>query len=455
MQSADPTLFAFFNTREWAIGIWLVIGAVLACVAAGKSVRGLVKAALNIHLVGAALLFLTSVVFIVFICQQIGLWDWAQLKTTLLWVLFVAPGLVGRMISKEEQPHLLKAWFKETVGAVILIEVIVNTHTFSIWIELMLVPVLVFLGTMLAFAQGKPEYKSVVGFLNALFALAGLYILGRGVWMIVANWSSFATLVTLRNVYTAPLLSLTLIPFLYLFYLYVRYETAFAPLQFSIEDARLRDYAKTMAIVVFNVRTSLLRRWQKQLARTRPTTKVDVVGTLNAVIRGYEREQNPSPVDPRIGWCPIIAGNYLNQEGVVASDYHASYDGKWYTDAFFKRRDGRYSPHGLTYALEGDEAAVRELRLNLNVNGPDNADEENEMFRRVGALLLAQALSTVDADSAQPLFEAGAPFTMEGATTVALERKDFAVKEYRGHELTLVLRRNGGVAQEQVTADAP
>ncbi len=452
--SADPSLFGLLNTREWAIGVWLVIGVIFACVVAGKSVLGLVKAALNGHLVGAALVFLTSVASIVFICQRIGLWDWSQSKTTLLWVIFVAPGLVGRMIAKEGHPRLLQAWFKETVGAVVLIELIVNTYTFSIWIELALVPVLVFLGAMLAFAQGKSDYKAVVGFLNGLVALVGLYLLGRGVWMIVANWSSFATLETLREAYTAPLLSLAIIPFLYVFYLYVRYETAFAPLQFSIENARLRDYAKTMAIVMFNIQTPLLRRWQKQLARTRPTTKAEVINTLSAVIRGYKREKNPTPVDPRIGWCPIIAGRYLNQEDVVASDYHASYVGKWYTDAFFKRRDGRYSPHGLVYALEGDEAAVHELRLSLNVNGPDNADEENEMFRRAGALLLAQALSAVDADNAQPLFEAGAPFTMEGATTVALEREDFAVKDYRGHELTLVLRRNASVAQEQVTADA-
>lgn len=436
------SLWEFFNTREWAIGIWLVIGVALASVVAGKSVMGTVKAVLNRHIVGATLIFLAAVGFIVFICDRIGLWNLAQLKTTILWVVFVAPGLVGRMITNEEQPRLLKAWFKESVSAAILIELIINTYTFAIWIELLLVPFLVFLGAMLAVAQGKPEYKAVVTFLNNVFALIGMYILGRGLWLIASHWSAFATLGTMRDAYTAPMLSLALIPFLYVFYLYVRYETAFAPLQLSIEDAKLRDYAKAMAIVTFHVRTPLLRRWQKQLSRVRPTTHGDVVKTLKAVIRGYNREKSPPAVDADQGWSPVIAGKYLAAADVIADDYHETYGGVWYTEASFKRpKESAYGPHGLSYAIEGDEDAAHELRLRFYINGPENSDAESLTFAHASQLLFESALPPDQAMAAGIKLKEGKPFAIDGPTRVSLEYEDLSVNAYVGGEWVLSLRR--------------
>lgn len=445
--SAVPTLWEFFNTREWAIGFWLGFGVALVSWIARKSVTGLIKALLNPHFVGAGLIFLAAVVFIVFICQRVGLWDWPQLKTTILWVVFVAPGLISRMIANEEQPRLLRAWFKESVGAVILIELIVNTYTFSIWIEVLLIPFAAVLGVMLAVAQGRPEFKSVVGLLNTVIACAGLYLLGRGLWMIATHWSSFATQETMRDVYTAPLLSLALIPFLYVFYLYVRYETAFAPMQFSIGDAKLRDYAKTMAIVMFNVRTPLLRRWQKQLTRVRPTTRAEVVGTLTAVIRRHNKEKNPPYVDPATGWSPVAAGKFLAKGGVVADDYREGYGGEWFTETSFKRAKGsNYSPHGITYVLEGDESAVHELRLRFHLNGPESSGEDYQRFYCACSLLLENALSAEQAASAIALIKIGKPFSIQGPTRITLEYTDLTVNAYIGGEWVLRLKRPPDVA---------
>ncbi|MGD9968659.1 MAG: hypothetical protein AB7T59_19230 [Hyphomonadaceae bacterium] len=447
---ADANIWAFFNTREWAIAIWLVVAIVFACIVAGKQVLAVLRAALNQQFVGAALVFFAYVAFAVFIYQRAGLWDWPQLKTTLLWAVFVAPSMLARMVAKEEQPTLIRVWIKDTVGALILVELVLNTYTFSIWVELMLVPFLAFIGLMLGVAQSKPKYHLVSGFFNGLLAIVGLGLLVRGVWMVVANWSSFVTLATLRDFYTAPLMSLTLIPFLYAFYLFVRYQNAFAPMRLTIPDPKLRDYAMTMAMLRFHARPPLVRRWQRELHRVRPKNRAEVVASMNAVLRRHARELNPPAVDAAVGWCPVAAGKFLASEGVVVDDYREGYAGQWQAESLFGRGERGYSPHTISYSIEGDEASARELLLRLYVDGPENGDAETAVFKRAGALLLNLTLSAADAAKARPLFEAGTPFAIAGATNVTLEREDFAINNYKGYELRLVLTRTAIAASAKL-----
>lgn len=54
------------------------------------------------------------------------------------------------MISKEEHPKLLSGWVRDSLGAVIIVELITNTYTFPLWAELLLVPFLALIGGMLA-----------------------------------------------------------------------------------------------------------------------------------------------------------------------------------------------------------------------------------------------------------------------------------------------------------------
>lgn len=435
-------MLALLNTRELAIGIWLVVFCAFACIVAGRAVWRVAKAALAPQLITAFSLFAAYVAFSVFVLSQIGLWDWPQLKTTLLWAVFTAPGMVGRMISKEEHPKLLSGWVRDSLGAVIIVELITNTYTFPLWAELLLVPFLALIGGMLAVGERGARYAPAVTFLNWVLGLFGAFVIGRGIWMIVANWSSFATLATLRDFYTAPLLSLTLIPFLYVMYLYVRYESAFAPLPIWIKDKHVRDYARAMAVISFNVRPHLLRRWQREIVHLRPSTREEVVTAIKTTLRSEAREKNPSPVDAREGWCPIAAGKFVAEDGFPTGDYHAADGETWFASAPMKAvTDGLWS-HNMAYYIDGDEHAARALRLKLYVNGADNRETALTKFKAAGNRLLERALTSSEWPHVQKLFNAGAAFTTTGATIVSLTREEFPNKNISGYELTLELKRS-------------
>lgn len=429
------------NTRELAIGIWLVIFFAFASIVAGRALLGVAKAAIAPQLISAFSLFATYVVFSIFFLSHVGLWDWPQLKTTLLWMVFTAPGMIGRMISKEEHPKLLRGWAKDSLGAAVIVELVTNTYTFPLWGELLLVPFLALIGGMLAVGEREARHAPTVTLLNWVLGLFGAFVIGRGVWMIVTNWASFATLATLRDFYTVPLLSLALIPFLYVMYLYVRYEIAFVPLSIWIKDKHLRDYARAMAFISFNVRPHLLRRWQREIAHVRPTSRYEVVTTIKKVLRSEAREKSPPPVDPREGWCPIAAGKFVAEDGFPTGDYHAVDGNDWFASAPMKAvTEGLWS-HNMAFYIDGDERAARELRLKLYVNGTDNRDAALAKFKAAGQRLIERALSPDERSNASKLLDAGAPFTTIGATSVALMREDFPNKNISGYELTLELKR--------------
>jgi hypothetical protein len=431
----------FFNARELAIAMWVGAAIIACCFLPGRPLISIVKALLAPQFIGLFWLFVGYVAFCVFILHWMALWNASDLKTTLLWGLFTAAGMMGRMIAKEEHPKLISGWMKDSIGAAIFVEFIANLYTFPLWGELLLVPLLVFTGGMLAVAQGEKRYKPVAALLQLVIVLFGLFLLGRGLWLVVANWSSFATLATLRDFYMAPLLSFALIPFLYLLYLFVRYETAFTGLQFSIKDKSLRDYAQTLAIAMFNLRPHLLRRWQREVGRQRPTTKIEVVATINAVLHADAREKNPPHVDPRDGWCPIAAGKFVAEDGFPTGDYHRVDDGAWFSSAPMKAVTQGLWSHNMAYYIEGVEKAAHALRLKLYVNGPEDRDAAEAIFKRAGRRLLERALAPAELEGAVSLLETGAPFVTNGDTSVSLKREDFPNQTMAGYELTLGVKR--------------
>lgn len=187
---------------------------------------------------------------------------------------------------------------------------------------------------------------------------------------------------TLRDIYTPPLLGVLLIPFVYVVFLYSQYEQTWTRTRFSIPDKKLRDYANGMALVTFGVKTELLRRWTRDIGADKPSNLADIVNSLRAVLEYHKRERTLPKVDPEIGWCPIRAGLFLDDEDLRTNDYH-QLDDEWFAASQPKELNGEWPADNLTYYIEGDAEAVTRLRLSLNVNS-DKDPESSEI-----ALLVA------------------------------------------------------------------
>ena len=94
----------FFNNREIAIGIWVIIG--LAVILPTKPARQFIKTAIPIlfckKFVIFYIVFLSFLGLVLFALNWAGLWDLTLLKDTVFWVLFVELPLFVRAIADKE-----------------------------------------------------------------------------------------------------------------------------------------------------------------------------------------------------------------------------------------------------------------------------------------------------------------------------------------------------------------
>jgi hypothetical protein len=186
------------NSREIAILIWL--GLLLGYAFRSKGVResfGDLRRSFLQHKilmsVGAATLYSTGCVWLL---AKLGLWEWANLKTTLLWGLtfaFVTMMDIGKL---ETEPRPLKRLAKEAVNATALIVFIAEFHTFPLWGELILVPLLVMIGGMIAVGESMPHAGLAVRLLKFLQVVAGWSLLIYSLGRIAQDLRDFATLTT-------------------------------------------------------------------------------------------------------------------------------------------------------------------------------------------------------------------------------------------------------------------
>lgn len=435
----------FLNAREWAIVAWLLIAIVLSQLN-GDLRRGganVVKAALQPKLVAIFLVCWAYAAVCVALLFWVGLWEGDQLKTTILWALFTTPPLVSRVVKHATAPQFVRGWVSDTLTVTLVIELIALTYVFDFWVEMVLIPVLFVISGMLAVAGRDEKYKAVQRFLTTLLAIFALYLVARGIWMIVEKWGEFATLTTVRDTYVAPVLSFMAIPFLYGVYLYSAYDSAFSGMRVAIPDPKLRDYAQTMALIACHANVDQLRHWVREMHLKRPVTRDQVTQSLKLVRRTAAWADTPALVPEAEGWCPVFSRQILAKRGYATNAYHESF-GEWFASSPMTEITSGSWPHNIALYLEGEERVVRRLALKLNINQREDRAEANRQFLDLAGVLLSSALPYQDTSAVRTALEKGESFeTMVGTTQVELKREVFPNKQTDGYSLLLELRRSG------------
>ena len=263
-------ILTVFNNRELALIIWILIA--LACLLISKSIRpsflAVMKAFLARKIVTVILLMLAYISLVVYVAYSFHLWDFSLLKDTIVWCL----GTAFVMFYNYDKVNTEKKYFKnvllDNLKLAVFLQFIINLYVFNIVVELILVPVLVFVGALLAVSETKKEYKPVKNILQFLLAIYGVYLLVFAIVHMVSDFKDFATLYNLKDFLLAPFLTMTFLPFLYFLALYTTYEALFIQLDiFSRDQSKaLRRFTKRQIIrtCLFNLRK--LNRFSKDYA---------------------------------------------------------------------------------------------------------------------------------------------------------------------------------------------
>ncbi len=206
-----------FSDREIATAIWL--GALLAFALSKKTIRealiNLVKTFFHWKIMTSVAYMILYAAGIIWLLYLAGFWTVSLLKDTVIW-LFFGMALAVSFVTSRKDEKVFRRILSDSVKIIVIVEFLVNTYTFSLPIELLMVPFAALIAMMDVVAKADVKYSSVAKFTTGLQVAIGLAILAVAVVKAAADFGSLLSIDSIRQVLLAPVLSVLFAPPIYL-----------------------------------------------------------------------------------------------------------------------------------------------------------------------------------------------------------------------------------------------
>ena len=432
-----------FNDREIAIGIWLLF-AVILCLFR-KEVRSGIWSILKTVVQIKLLILFGSLAFntvaLCWLFSQLGLWASDQLIPAILWYFFSGLVLTCRSLSVKEDERYFRSLLWDNLRIIEIFEFIVVAYSFSLLVELFLVPIMVFVGLIIAIADTKKEYASV----KRLFEWIALAVLIGMLWKSMGSiWGqsgSFVTVQTGRNFLLPIILTIGSIPFFYFWFCFSHIENASIRIdRKTFQSDELKHYARKRFFFKFMVRPWLLQRAVRQFHNLPATTSSDVDQIIADILLYERRSKNPPEVDENLGWSPYSSRDFLKAEGLRTSDYHSGYKcTEWWASSNSVNLEEQVLPNTVIFYIEGLQDVVTTLKLKAHFLDNFDPTLSKERFNEISQTLMEQSMSG-DLLGVKRKLKSDKDFTITVGNTKVVRRTERYPSE-KGFELYFTLSR--------------
>lgn len=436
-----------FDLSNREIAALVYLGLLLAVVLLWKKARPLafdvVRAFFMPKLTLIWLLMSFYVAACVWLLAWLNLWDWPNLKSTLLWWLTVGFASIFEAQRLKDKPQVLRKLVRDafTLSAVILF--IAELVSFPLWVELLMLPALVFLALLIAVGEyqtDKPGVPRVLSLLRGLQILASLTILGFSYWLVATSASEFWSSNTLREFGLPLLLWLTFIPFIFLLAIYMTYEEAFIHLRMRPKQAPVVRYARWRALFTFGGNIDGVKRLARDIRGRDIADRRGVKEAIREIKRLSKIEKNPPAVTRDKGWSPYAARLFLKEYGLVTDDYHRT-QYEWFADIPSVKLNDKVLADRISYYLTGNEHAVTRLRLALDGSNQNDTKEAQRAFDERALTLFAKAFDAEQATTIYARAQASEPeaWVIDGIR-VALDQSNWGDDRQGGYVRNLTIQ---------------
>ena len=227
-----------FNKREIAVIFWLGVSTLLALSYKNirKSLFDVLKSLFQIKIFSVIIFAILYTSLLVFILAKAEIWEWMLLKDTIYWFFGVAFVLLINTNKANQEKGFFSNILKDNLKIILVLEFILTSYTFNLIAEIILIPILAFVGVMSAFAETKREYLPVKKLFDFILSLIGFLLIVFAIGKMFSDFQAIATSDNLRTFILPPLLTLGFIPFVYFLALMITYETLFVRIKFLNKD---------------------------------------------------------------------------------------------------------------------------------------------------------------------------------------------------------------------------
>ena len=433
------------NNREAAIALWLLALSVYVFSSSKMAeVRGAFKNLLSaffakkiISVLGLMVAYMTIVIYVL---SEVDLWNIDQLKNTVFWCASVGFMSLFKLESIKKDKSFFKHSVIDNLKLLAVLQFIVGVYSFSLWIEVLLVPILVLIGGMLAIAETDKKHHQVKVFLEYCMSLFGIILIVYTLYMLITSFGAFGKEKTAYDFLVPPLLTLLYLPFVFIMLVYSTYEQAFIRLQFSIKNRFHRYLAKLYALVLFNVRMSLLDRWSYQVARENIESHADLIETFKYIYKVRCAEKNPKEVSNELGWSPYKAKRFLSSEGLDTGFYNKLFEEEWSASSPMIEFGDGIIPDNLAYYFEGSEHVANTLKIKVNVNDVSRSEVARRKLIELSEALSLSSLSQGLTEQMKTAIAKGEHHSEKlGNKNITLSVEKWAGHRFNGYDLRFVI----------------
>lgn len=357
------------NNRELALLIWMFLLFLWVAFTtnflknADKILQSFFWSKLTPHFLAVAT-YVTGIVYFLF---KIHLWDLSQLKNTVLWYFTVGIASLFHIPDKDKSNYL-NATFKDVLSLTAMIQFLIGVYSFSLIVELILIPFVVIITGMMVIAESNKEHRRLIPILRKLTVLIGSILICYSLFKIIVDFKSFSSKSTLTDFLVPAVLSFLFLPMLYIMSIIVTHDDVFTGIEKRIKGSGLQIYARWKTLLYFHVNKTDLYRWRKLLHLQHIKSRNDVDQSIRLIKKMKRNERNPVSVDRSKGWSPYSALLFLKENGITTGYYQPTITvHEWMACSKYMDVDDNTPASNISYYIEGDATVATKLTLSLSV----------------------------------------------------------------------------------------
>jgi hypothetical protein len=436
-----PNVLKSVNSRELAIFCWLLVLLIWIVFSPSirKTIHPVVKSIFQTKLTAYFAAISIYTFLAAWLLHRLGLWDWGQLKNTILWYFTVGAVSLSDIVDPKKNNYF-KDTIKDVLSLTAILQFIVGAFTFSLWIEIFLVPVVTLIGALIAFAKHKKEY-GVSSLLTNLLAFAGLAYILHVIFQLATNFTVFANKETLFDFVVPALFSFLFLPFLYLLSIIVTHDDTFIYLQRKLTNPSVYRYARWKALLHFHANKTDLARWKQIVLQETRWTREEVEQSIRLLKASKKAELNPPSVPFDKGWSPYEAKDFLLSVDIATEYYKPVYEEDWMASSPYIRLESEaLITDTLAYYVEGIQTTATKLTLSLQVHDKKHCGLSVAKFMEAANLLYEKAIRKPTPKGLDKMIIAGKYAEIrEGNRVVEITRNEWQGTKTSGFHLSMCI----------------
>ena len=239
------------NNRQ--LSLIIIAAALVGFALMRKDVRQILGAFLR-DLTRVKRLLSPVIVFLLFVGAltlggcRVGLWDSSLTTDTAFWILATGFALFLKSHTAIKEPQFFRRNVSKLFGWAVLVEFLVGLTTGPLWFELLLAFFLTPIVIAQSWSENRNEHRKVASCFGWLLVLIGFTMLSVSIWPFVTDFDDLDKANLLQQAVLPVWLTSGILPFVYLFGVYMHYETVSIRIGIFSESSPLRQLQLKLAV---------------------------------------------------------------------------------------------------------------------------------------------------------------------------------------------------------------